>query len=138
MIECILRLDSLLRILLEHPLDQILEVWTEMARHLGLGVEDRSEEALHVICVKWLISRYDLEEHHPEGPDVTLGAVILLDDLRGDVVRGARDLLGRALHLAGQTEVDEFDSASSLIKHDVLRLDVTMDDILRVNIAQGA
>ena len=80
-----------------------------------------------------------LIEHHAGGVDIAAGVGAVTSGLlRGDVVDGAQRLLRQGLAGAGQTgdaEVRHLDAAVPQ-DHDVLRLDVPVDDAPAVGMAQ--
>ena len=67
------------------------------------------------------------------GPDVTLLVVVLVEDLRGDVVRSAELLVEVTVGVVdeGRAEVDDLDLVELfvLLEQDVLGLQVTMHDV---------
>ena len=100
-------------------------------------------------CVFIAVEGRTAHEHDVEddtcGPDIALVIVVVveLEDFRCDVVRGTASLgqmLAR-LKLRRESEIDQLEAFLDVIffqKDQVLRLDVPMHDILRVQVAQDS
>lgn len=129
------------RILDKHLLDDQLEVLGVVRRDSGVGrAQDLEDEALHGVGVEGVAERAHLVEDAAEGPDVRLLVVgLLLADLRGQVVGRADGGLGAVvgvLEHSGDAEVADFD-LSVLVHEDVLRLEVSVEDLAVVDVLYG-
>lgn len=104
--------------------------------------------ALHdVVDDLWLSSsrerhlarKHDVEDY-AHGPNVDFEVVSLEEYLRGDVVGGAAHGVHGliALHLLGQPEVNHLDAVEVVleVEHEVLRFDVSVRYLLRVQVLQ--
>jgi hypothetical protein len=82
---------------------------------------------------KWMDEKVRLKSHNAKGPDIDrLGKLILLikEYLRGPVDNSAGNLIGRLLHDGG-AKISNLINA--LGKNNILRLDITMNDIFLMN-----
>mmetsp|Transcript_96485 Transcript_96485/g.223714 ORF Transcript_96485/g.223714 Transcript_96485/m.223714 type:complete len:304 (+) Transcript_96485:306-1217(+) len=105
----------------------------EAARELQRLLENRAAHLAGIVEIvsKWQVATYKLKEHHPHGPKVHLCAVAAAShDLGGHVVRRADhgECLLSVLQLLGNAKVNQLEIALP-IQHDVLWLQVTIDDV---------
>ena len=119
--------NSFGRVLLEHRSDQILQVSTELLWHFEVLLSDSSEQVSLIICYKRQLTGHHEIKHNTEGPNVALFAVVFNDDFRSNIIWCSSELFRALAHLAGESKINKLDSATWLIKHNILRLDVSMN-----------
>jgi hypothetical protein len=118
-----------------------------MRQELKLRDLDLISYGFHVIVcrsgIKWLIATQQDECDNAEGPKIDgLAVVVSFDDLCGHVTHRAHLAAQLALVpvLDGQAKVHQQDVAAGVCssEHQVLRLNVSMHDVMIVTVLQGA
>mmetsp|Transcript_81913 Transcript_81913/g.144643 ORF Transcript_81913/g.144643 Transcript_81913/m.144643 type:complete len:269 (-) Transcript_81913:480-1286(-) len=137
--------DPQLLILVQAPGDQVLggggQPW-ELGEAQG-PVEDGVKDGADVAALEGDGPGEHAEQQDPERPPIHFLAVLLLaQDVGGDVERGADEGVGPVLAVAtvpeilGQPKVRQA-GVALLTEEDVLRLQVTVDDDILMQILQG-
>ena len=99
------------------------------------------EKLVLIVPIKWHLAGHHHIEDHAHRPDVALEVVDATEDLGSNEVRRARNLLLPFLELACQTKINEFHRPIILlvlVEHYVLGFDVSVNDVFRVDVAEGA
>lgn len=93
-----------------------------------------------ILVQVWRLTLNHLDGHDTETPNVDLGTVLFArDDLGSHPVRGSdhgRSLCGGLAQLSAKTKVGELDASVEREK-DVIRLDITVNDVLRVQVLEA-
>lgn len=131
--------DPLSWIFLKHLAQQINKFFTEMLGVLNLAGLDGVHELVHCVAFEWHDSGEKLVYHDSEGPNIALLVVEAGENLWSQVVRRASHTLLLLLHLASESEVNELGCAALffLVEHDVLGLDVSVDNVQGVDVHQS-
>mmetsp|Transcript_44298 Transcript_44298/g.96265 ORF Transcript_44298/g.96265 Transcript_44298/m.96265 type:complete len:210 (+) Transcript_44298:3-632(+) len=129
---------SLLWSLLQHPSREITNLLAvELRRHrLGVLVHNVHNERCYVRARKRRLQGQDLVEHHTERPDIGLLAVgSAIANFRRQISWGAHhghSLSACAVEHLGNAEVPKLHHGS-LRQEDILALQITMEDVLRMD-----
>lgn len=136
MVHALFGVQSALDINVYHFEKEVLALVRESAMHLELSLLDLPENFSLAVSVEWHLTGQQLIEANSEGPDVTVLSVDSSEDLWGNVVRCSCDIhISLFLVLDnGESEIDELDLVLSI--HDILWLDVSMDDVLTVAVTE--
>jgi hypothetical protein len=137
--------DSFGGVLDEALPDQILTFFGDLLESLVVEVELALDDVLDdfplVSAREGDLAREHDVEDDAHGPNVDLLVVPLQEDFRCDVVGGATHgghglVIGKVL---GESEVDHFDASEVvlLVDHEVLRLDVSVGDLVVVQVLEG-
>ena len=138
-------LEPVHRVLLHGPHGDLLQPLGDggvhLPRHSGLGLQLHQGHGHGVVRGEGQLPGEHLVEHDAHGVDVRLvGDVVSPGLFRGDVVHRADGLVGHGLGLAlqepGDAEIGHLDGPVPQ-QHDVLGLDVPVDDALLVGVLQG-
>ena len=103
--------------------------------HAVLTRLDFLNDLLISLTVKGRFAREQDVKDNTDTPNITLLAVSTLDDFRGDIVRCSEDSVHGVfvVDTAGSTEINELDDSVLLVlEMDVLRLDISMHDVVLV------
>ena len=102
-----------------------------------LAVNNFIEHFIATAALKRQISAHEYVKDDAERPDVTFRIIMAVQHFWSHVVRRSRDgfTLFRAVHPLAEPEVDQFELAICR-QHDVVGLDVSVDDALRVQVVQ--
>lgn len=132
--------QALRRILGEEALAHVLGLLAQVLRIGHVVVRDGSEQLLLVLAVKRRLADEHLVQEDAVRPPVDRLAVRLIeDDLRGDVVRGAAERLGRLVQvdvLLAHAKVRYLNVTVGVQQH-VVQLQVTINDATRVQEEQS-
>ena len=130
---------------LQHAIDEVVHVHTEARLKRLLVVAQDLVDKPHFkrsasfLRLEWVVEVAHLVEHDAEGPDVGLETVRLFqEDLRRHVVVSAHLPHGFSesrLKLLGSAEVCNLDDSVGH-SQDIVRLQVTVDDVLFVHVLQ--
>lgn len=88
------------------------------------------------ISQEWQVTRHQLIQNDAEGPDIALLSVEIGEYFRSNEIWSTRQVLLSIVHLASEAEVDELNSAIWLIEHNVLRFNVSVNDLLTVDVVE--
>ena len=132
---------TLLVVDLETALDEVLglladELELRMVKVI-LTVDDFVENLISAAALKWQITTHEYVEDNAQRPNIALGVVVTVENLRSHVVWRAGDgltFLG-AVDALAEPEVDQLQLPVRR-QHDVVGLDITVDDALRVQVVQ--
>mmetsp|Transcript_19813 Transcript_19813/g.55082 ORF Transcript_19813/g.55082 Transcript_19813/m.55082 type:complete len:276 (+) Transcript_19813:1787-2614(+) len=131
----------LVRVLAEAGLDALLQLGGVLGGdRLVLPAEDAHHKRREVGGVEGVLEGRHLVQHTAKGPDIALVVVRLaVAELRGEVVGSSHRGLGKASWAAqhlGEAKVAELD-LHFLRDKDVFCFDVTVEDVLLVEVLQG-
>jgi hypothetical protein len=138
-LEDLLSGGSVLLLVGEELLDEVLSLVGDVLPGLVVEVEgaltDLAHDLLVGLSVEGRLSGKKDVGDDTAGPDIALGVVVLVEDLRGDVVGGSELLVkgtGR-VEDEGSTEIDDLDLIELLVllEEDVLGLQVSAKIIAR-------
>lgn len=91
-----------------------------------------------VFALEWQVATHEHVEEHSEGPHVTLVVVVAVKDFGGHIIGRAGHIMQllSSLRPLGQPKINDLDLVIRR-NHDVLGLDVPVDDALGVYVVQG-
>ena len=135
------RVDVLLHELFDQVLDLVADVVPDLATELPHSLLDLVNDGVFCCTIEgWTSADHDVK-HHTDAPHVTLFVVFAGEYLRRDVVWRAEHLRHRVRPIVvvmGRAEVNHLDRTSVLdVNEDILRLKVTMSDVLTVAVCNG-
>lgn len=123
---------------LKHVLNELIKLGREVTRQFRVfTLDDSLGQLMERLSVEGRLEGSHLVKQDTEGPDVRLKVVALtLDDLRGEVVRSSNDSLGSGTGVREDTSDSEISKLhdTALSQEDVLRLEITMEDLLIVSV----
>lgn len=102
-------------------------------------VQNGFKKVLHSVLREGRLQAGSVIERHPQGPHVTsLVVVLILDDLGRERLRCTDQLVGLNIALVREhtrlTHVTKFQSLSAVFQKQVHALDVSVDDVMRVQV----
>ena len=139
------RAGSLLRVVGQQGTDEILAVLRDGLPDAVVKVELAFAHLFHDVLIRlaieWRHSREKNVRDDSSGPNIALVVVILVEDLRGDVVRRAELLVEVAVRVVDErgAEVDDLNLVELLVllKQDILWLQVTMHNVSLVAVVDA-
>lgn len=115
-------------------LDKTLKVRIKAVWISWLRVNNFLVDVHWIVIHEWSVTGMHLINQDTEGPPVNwLGVAFVEEDFGGDVLGCATDGVGALLDLFGKSIVNKFEIAI-ICNHDVLWLQVTIHDVLAVQI----
>mmetsp|Transcript_70 Transcript_70/g.283 ORF Transcript_70/g.283 Transcript_70/m.283 type:complete len:342 (+) Transcript_70:594-1619(+) len=121
----------------EELLDQVLGVAVKVPRELDLALEDLLVDTERILVVKRRVPSQHLVDEDAHSPPVhSLAVAFAENDLGREVLWCAAECPSPILDTLGKAKVGDFDVAR-VIKQQVLRLEVPVDDGLSVQVLEG-
>jgi len=118
----------------QQVLDQTFCVLVKIARELNLALQDFLVDCHRVIIVEGVNTGVHFVDENTKGPPVNGFAVTLVQQhLRSKILGGSAESVGTSLAVLGKTEVGKLQVAF-IINEDILGLEITVDDVLRVKV----
>ena len=133
----VLSTDSFLWVNRYHLLKQIFCFFWNSPRDMELPFLDLTEHLTLGISIEWHLSCQHLIEADSKGPNVTLLAIVSWENLWSNIVWSTCNIHLSFFLILDQSEpkINKLD-LSKVTYHDILWLDVSMDDILRMTMKE--
>lgn len=117
-------------------LDQTLCILVKITRELNLALEDFLVDRHRVIIVEGINTGVHFIDENTKGPPVDgLAVTLVQENLRCKILGSTTECVGASLAVLGKTKVSQLQIAF-IINKDVLGLEITVDDVLRVKVLE--
>lgn len=120
----------------QQMLDQTLRVFVKIARELNLALQDFLVDCHRVIIVEGINTGVHFVDENTEGPPVNgLSVTLVQQHLRSKILGSTTECVGTSFAVFGKTEIGKLQVAF-IIDENVLWLEITVDDVLRVKVLE--